>query len=417
MQTQCAMDLSIFLVHGTFAKDARWTHKDSALYATLRKELDTDDFTSIPWTGANTTRARREGVTRLSSELRKSLSKKPSNQHLVIGHSHGGTIALLAVASAEFVDKVGVVLLSTPILIPRKRKFSFLLGFSLAIGAYFSAAISLVLLAVLCGNTWPSLQAPPDVLVIPCMIGAGIGLLLLYRYLQQLTDFIVRENGRAVPTDIQLVIVRESADEASSFLGAFQLCSRAISMIFTGIEFTADSLEAWTKKAAKEPLTAGTVVPNLIFVTAALGSVSFALYTFHDTFHFSFNTVTIIVILAIAAALCFNRRMASGLASHGYFVAFGTLLVPLWFLAFPIWLLLVIVLLPIREAILSAPFVDLSAETTPEGRWSVDHFVPTAEVFAGWGLSHSAAYNDPRVLKLIVNWVKQRSRDNQLVPD
>src|SRR5438309_11010688 len=115
------MDLSIFLVHGTFAKDAPWTERNSALCTALLKELDTDNIAPIRWSGANTTRARRDGVNRLSSELRKSLATNPSHQHIVIGHSHGGTIALQAVSTAEFASRVGVVLLSTPILIPRKR--------------------------------------------------------------------------------------------------------------------------------------------------------------------------------------------------------------------------------------------------------------------------------------------------------
>ena len=310
---------------------------------------------------------------------------------------------------------MGVVLLSTPILIPRKRTFSFRLGFTLAAGSYFSAAISVVLLAVLCGNNLPSLNVPSNLLVIPSMIAAGLGLLLLYRYLRRLTSLIVAENGRAVPTDMQLLIIRESADEASSFFGAFQLCSRAISMVFTGIEFAAESLEAWTKKASMEPLRRRTVIPNLIFVTAVLGSVTFGLYAVHDSFHVTFSALTTIVILAVVAAgLSFNRRMGSGLASHGYFMVFGMLLLPLWSLAFPIWVLLAVLLLPVREAILSAPFVELSAETTPLGCWSVNHFVPSAEAFAGWGLSHSAAYNDPEVLRLIVDWVKQRSRVTKL---
>jgi pimeloyl-ACP methyl ester carboxylesterase len=404
------MKSSIFLVHGTFAKNAQWTQKDSALCATLRRELCTEDIKPIPWNGTNTTWGRQEGLSKLATELRKSLDANPANQHIVIGHSHGGTIALQAAASPEFFGKVAAILLSAPILVPRKRSFSYRLGFTMAFGAYFSAGTGLVLLAAILGRIWPALRTSSPILVPSCTIAAALALLLLYRHLRNLSTAVVTANGRSVPIEARLLIVRESADEASDFLGAFQLCSRAISMIFTTIEFAADSLERWTKKASTEPLGARTLIPNLILLTAALASVAFVLHIVSGTFHVSSSTTTTLVIFVIAAVgIWFHRGTASWLASHGYFMGVGMVLIPLWVLAFPIWLLLAIILFPIREAILVAPFVDLSAETTPEGFWGVHHFVPTADVFAGWGLSHSAPYNDPRVLKLIVRWIKERS--------
>jgi hypothetical protein len=47
----------------------------------------------------------------------------------------------------------------------------------------------------------------------------------------------------------------------------------------------------------------------------------------------------------------------------------------------------------------------VSAEATPKGTWTVHHYVPTADALEGLGLVHSAAYNDSRILDLIVEWV------------
>lgn len=307
------MKSSIFLVHGTFAKNAPWTQKDSALCTTLRKEPCTETITPVPWSGANTTWGRQEGLTNLTAELRKSLDTSPANQHIVIGHSHGGTIALQAAASPEFIGKVAAVLLSAPILVPRKRSFSYRLGFTMAFGAYFSAVTSLVLLDVIFEKIWPSLSTTSPIFVPSCMIAAALGLLLLYRHLRNLSTATVAANGRSVPIETRLLIVRESADEASGFLGAFQLCSRAISMIFTSIEFVADSLERWTKKASTEPLGARTLIPNLIFLAAALASVAFVLHILNGTFHVSSSTTTTLVILVIAAVgIWLYRGRASG---------------------------------------------------------------------------------------------------------
>jgi hypothetical protein len=83
----------------------------------------------------------------------------------------------------------------------------------------------------------------------------------------------------------------------------------------------------------------------------------------------------------------------------------GFVVTPLWMLLFPVWLVAAIILYPIREALLSSPFVDVSAEATPKGTWAVHHYVPTPEAFKGLGLAHSAAYNDSRVLGRIVEWI------------
>jgi Alpha/beta hydrolase family len=162
LQTRFAMEPFIFLVHGTFARNAEWTQKDSKLRRTLGEKLKTDNFEPVSWSGANTTAARRGGVENLRSKLRDSLTTNPSRRHIVIGHSHGGTIALRTVAEFEFVKNVSVILLSTPILIPRKRTLSFRLGYTLAMGTYLSATLGLAVSVALLGNAFPSMPTPPS---------------------------------------------------------------------------------------------------------------------------------------------------------------------------------------------------------------------------------------------------------------
>jgi hypothetical protein len=411
LQTFCVMAVSIFLVHGTFARNADWIQDNSPFCSYLRDKLCVDDITPINWTGRNTTKARHDGMIDLSTKLKNSLAEKPASLHVVIGHSHGGTIALQAVNSPEFVNRVRIVLLSTPILVPRKREFTFRLGFTMSLGAYLSAALSLTVLSAVLENSYvPLSHVPSKGVVITCMIVAGASLFFLYRYLARTTKAIVEQNVLAVMTDIRMLIVRESADEASSFLGAVQLGTRIVSMFFGGIEAVADKVENWTKKAAKQPLARATFVPNAILLASAMISLGFILSVLRDTFRITPSVATIASVMGILGlGLLFNRRLASGLASHGYFMVFSMMLTPFVALTFPIWLLLAVVLFPIREAILSALFVDVSAEATPEGTWNVTHLVPTPGVFAGWGLSHSAAHDDPRVFARVVDWIKEQT--------
>jgi hypothetical protein len=394
------MALRIFLVHGTFAKHADWTQDESPFCRHFHEELGDVHLFRTPWTARNTTRARQAGVETLSTQLRDSLAVNVSDQHLVIGHSHGGTIAFQTVNCTEFVERVGVVLLSTPVLTPRKRRLSARLKFAFASSAYFSIAIVLGAIGVL-------IDLSPNLVVLPSMITAGIAVYILYRYLRRETNFILDHTKVKALPRIRMLIVREAADEASSFLGAVQLGIRIVSILFSGVEGVADRVDGWTKKAAEQPFRLKTLVPNAILLLIAVGVLSTFVHSFADALHISLSTFrTGIVLSVLGIGLCFNRRVAVDLASYGYSVLFVLLAMIVCMPAFPLWLLLSLLAFPIREPILSAAFVDVSPEATPEGEWCLTHYLPTEDVFVGWGLAHSAAHDDPRVFDLVTKWIK-----------
>lgn len=394
------MALRVFLVHGTFAKEAEWTRDESPFCEHIQRELPDIHICRTPWTGRNTSRARHAGVQTLSGQLRDSLAANPLDQHLVIGHSHGGTIAFQAVNCVEFVERVPAILLSTPVLTPRKRRLSGRLNWVFALSAYFSTVIVLGTIGVL-------LDLSPNLVVLPSMITAGIVVYILHRYLRNETNFILEHNKVKALDAIRLLIVREAADEASSFLGSVQLGIRVISMLFSGVEGIADRVGEWTSAAAKQPFRFKTLAPNTVLVLAAVGVLSTLLHSSIDALHLSLSIFWTTTVLGVAGiALCFNRRAAVDLANYGYSVIFVLLAMTFCIPAFPLWLLISILAFPIRESILSAAFVDVSAEATPEGEWRLAHYLPTESVLRGWGLAHSAAHDDPRVFELIVKWIE-----------
>jgi len=400
VHTLSAMAFRVFLVHGTFAKEAEWTLDKSPLREHLRRDLPDIHICTTPWTGRNSTRARHTGVQTLSTQLRDSLAANPFDQHVVIGHSHGGTIAFQAVNSAEFVERVPAVLLSTPVLTPRKRQLSDRLKWAFASSAYFSTAIVL-------GTIGGFLNLPPNLIVLPSMITAGVVIYVLYTYLLRETNFIIDHNNVKALESIRMLIVREAADEASSFLGAVQLGTRVINILFSGIEGIADRVGEWSTGAAKQPFRFRTLAPNAVLVLMATGVLSTLLHSFNDALHLSLSTFWTMVVLSLAGVgLCFNRRAAVDLANYGYSVIFVLLAMIFCMPAFPIWLVVSLLAFPIRESILSAAFVDVSPETTPEGEWRLVHYLPTENMFKGWRLAHSAAHDDPRVFELIVKWIK-----------
>jgi hypothetical protein len=69
------------------------------------------------WLGWNSGRARFKAQERLRACLEKNLEAAPNAQHFVIAHSHGGNIAIRAVASPRLQTQIrGIACLSTPFI-------------------------------------------------------------------------------------------------------------------------------------------------------------------------------------------------------------------------------------------------------------------------------------------------------------
>ena len=71
----------------------------------------------LPWSGANTNRARLRAAASLHESLIAKKREFPLARHFVIGHSHGGNVALYALNLTTSADLVsGVICLATPFL-------------------------------------------------------------------------------------------------------------------------------------------------------------------------------------------------------------------------------------------------------------------------------------------------------------
>lgn len=133
------------LIHGTFAKGARWVKKEGKpklfrcrLRAALEPEYnvqfdDTFDwghgFFGRPWD--NTLSARRSGASKLVEHLKNAVNPPGARRYLV-AHSHGGNVALQALKDEAARKKVdGLMCLATPFLFSKKAQFRRdLFGFS-----------------------------------------------------------------------------------------------------------------------------------------------------------------------------------------------------------------------------------------------------------------------------------------------
>jgi len=86
----------VTLVHGTRAPNAPWTQPGSKMYTQVLDKIPGWEATinTFPWVGKNSAVARQRKAEALASQLKQQFDDDPLAQHFVIGHSHGGNLAV-----------------------------------------------------------------------------------------------------------------------------------------------------------------------------------------------------------------------------------------------------------------------------------------------------------------------------------
>lgn len=116
-----ATRIRLHLVHGTWAKGLRgtaraWSEPGEAAYECLQSKLPANSqFESFTWSGRNSMAARTIAANDLQQHLRQSLREHPRDCHIVLAHSHGGTVANQAVTGCDLDGAIrGLICLATP---------------------------------------------------------------------------------------------------------------------------------------------------------------------------------------------------------------------------------------------------------------------------------------------------------------
>lgn len=120
----------VILIHGTFARNAEWI-KPSSSFCTWLKEALPNVYLDKPfeWSGWNSHKARWRAALKLRAFLAQ--TNVDGKKTVLVCHSHGGTVALLALADTETRKKVSrVICLATPFLSFERRNLSFLTWFA-----------------------------------------------------------------------------------------------------------------------------------------------------------------------------------------------------------------------------------------------------------------------------------------------
>lgn len=373
----------ITLVHGTqllFSGRAKWAAAGSPFRRQLEDALHpaTCNIHEFLWSGANSMDARKIAAVKLGESLRQLVLDAPDARHFVIAHSHGGTISLHSIRDIWLARNIdGVACMSTPFLHVRRNSEA---DFGKELGVVLHWAAPLCGVVVL--YRWAQSYFIPNrllyaiwlatllaVALIACVIVIFAIVIAVSKRLGRKADEICHAN--AWPKEIQtsVLFLRGVADEASGALTAMQFSSWLLRQAARMASFP-------NKLAARiveypYPGFPGSNHNGLTnFVLAGIMVILFPM---------SLPLLPVYLSLRTLMAIATFPLVLFGAVSS---VAFG------------------------RDVPPVAPLLNISAEWTPPGDWSVTLLSGDGD---RRGLRHSV-YEDERAVKQIADWIISTGR-------
>lgn len=339
---------------------------------------------SFTWSGKNSHHRRMEGGKELAVFIA-SLSKDPSDRMWVVGHSHGGNVALYSLKhpGTEAVD--GIVCLATPFLHFGPQEFDLRVFRSLSIPIWFTVvSIAFVLGWGLLNVTYPEVIArqPHVVVSIDLVVASVIGLcgvLGLRGILSRIDSLLNRlpaiceSYQPPAPEPERLLILRKVGDEASAALATGRFLEWLVSSVWSGFSRLAVPFIAALKILTQPIPRSAPIAIALLFVMALL------------------TTVT-----ALSAPF---REALAALLSYGLF---GTVIALMSISLLQLVLLCSILGLSIvrfghAKGLGATSLIRVTTEAIPHGLWQV-------ELFSASGFAHGDIHEDPSVGERVAMW-------------
>lgn len=427
--------VKVILVHGTRARDAPWTQATSLLCRSIITELPSYNvcFEKFLWSGCNTFNARSEAAEQLSERLvADALNDK---KIILIGHSHGGSIVakLLDERPELRTNVVGAVFLSTPFINIRKKPSTDKLDIVLEKWLWMLLG-AIVAGGVLALSFFGQLRWFHIALVVtPFFLGTNL-LLAKYRGFRipssmdewmsntwvreerlvrrKIMQLMAQVNIRFIDRDMCL-FVRTTGDEASSALAALQTFGSIVdyaSLFFIQLAYvfiTASDVDTLKDKNIRFGGIFRIVWIALISITLT-GIILAKLSILLPSYWFD--------------RLLFILRKASWINVFWLFLIPATLTLATWLL-FPVFFAIAGAMMALFARAFGGapfsfiwPFVQLSVEATPPGRWHLVHIDCKPEEL-DWrktipSLAHSRSYEDPEAIRQVISWIRQRLGEN-----
>ncbi len=401
----------VTFIHGTWtsAKKSQWPALRSAIEEHLPKPVR---FHYLPWSGRNSVRARYKGSILLKEHL-ESLSSDPHVPHYIVAHSHGGTVAVLALKDKILQKKVdGLVCLSTPFFHVRehddlKMMDSVLFGASVLTNALLLAWLTLH------NSEW----------TVPSLIGRSLlfffGVIVLVGIFSNIADSIRRRMEFSALENIPLLVVRAPADDTTLPLTFFQFLGWAaqwVSWLFrriAGIAMTVsnvvvgiDKSETAKSQTDSEPeKSASTDNKHQRPLWASLASLAYAIFCAIFAAYYFGNGISwsllfldfsprlmiytvLVAITPVLVIVCTTSALALVVSMSAALVAAVTS-----FLVGP-------------ELALAGFFYDASVESAPPGRCD---FVQLSMADIPPSQLHHSTHSHPTAVRHVALWLRALS--------
>ena len=451
----------ITLVHGTWARKEEWYQEDGSVAKSIASHLQGAVFKSFKWSGENSIIARAAAADLLRAQLLKQLEDQryTKAKHIVVAHSHGGNVALIATSDANLAAKIsGVACLGTPFLSARYCPQDAIIARG---GAAFMAVLYFWVFTGLAVYRYLHESVRTSILWAFAAAG-GVGLLLaLGAIFANVMQRRALRLANAMPatklTRDQLLVIRAPGDEAAVMLGLARFVSRTISWLWRRIShplwrLAAGLLRLWDPvRRLKDGSLQRVFYPvwgllkNLVSPPPPLyplggGIGRIPLGVKGPVYHKGqlIAPVGDTPVIAMIRTLM-PYALVPVIAGAGQFVSnpivqlVFLLMILLFALPAAIALFMTLVALPIaalvslclaplgREIPLAGPYLDLTAEPAPPGIWLVAQMEPE-KVYCDFsesgvgGLNHSEAHSDVRVHKLFARWAEDLPRPVSQTP-
>ncbi|MCX6899906.1 MAG: alpha/beta fold hydrolase [Verrucomicrobia bacterium] len=402
----------VTLVHGTFAKNAAWTHESSPLAAALKERIPGEvRIEAVNWSGHNLHVSRYGAAQRLREHI-KSLAKTfPGARQFIIAHSHGGNVAMYALNDGEVRKLVsGVVSLSTPFIMCRPRRLP---------EDLLSPLIVLISPFIfIFAGIWLRFRIPIQVWMV-VLFGLAMGVqavlsrIVLGHWkggLQSIRQKLADSLAQPAMSSRELLIVRAPGDEASAALGASTFGLWLFGKL-SGVGEQIHEFAARVQRVLGSLKTERKVLGSVGCVLASalvfyLGLNSEEWRTGHGMPMSSFLTGALLLLIGIA--FWSPHEKADGLSAFDQWdLPFQVIYVAL---AMPCLLVCALFSAAFgHDVAFLVGFFEFSIETSPIGNFSV---LSLSASTAG-GLWHSLPYSDKEAFEAIVKWINQGREPTQ----
>ncbi|WP_153147150.1 triacylglycerol lipase [Dechloromonas sp. H13] len=394
-------DIVITLVHGTWARKSKWISPNAAFSSRLRYLLKpcsviTQEFR---WSGRNSISARHQAGAELAHQLEENLEKWPEARHFIIGHSHGGAVALKSLTNSNICDQIdGVITLSTPFILYQARAQNIFHTASLRVAPFIF--MSTILPSVLLYLFQILHRVEPAIYLFGFFSGVWF-LIVSPAYFKKFSAKLMERLALPTVSSEKVLILRGTMDEALLALNAAQAISFSFNAIYSFpailLQQALERVSIWSRAVLRHEQTI-----NFSLFTMWWLSLLLAIWSAANNNIFSLG---IFVFLAVTFIWIVCRSLLNDGAEGGKIL--GGLLVGV--VSVPLFALLSILAIPLGyELAAAAILLQVSAEPTPSGRWIVWHWHPDVSLNPLEKLSHSALYDDQSASLQISDFIRSR---------